>query len=499
MPDIIESSYSRMFLIQDMAAPNHVPEYEGLWRAGALSWAQGDVTIIWKPSSTAYGKFDTAGKVPGEPGNPELVVGARYTEDLSQLLKLVAGGCDHDLQVHFGKCQDPRDFNRGWDKVLVLEGARLSDYGTEDLGALEPSQRAAVNEEVTFTGETAYEIKRITFAKKAETQVTREVIDIQICDSASCGSCGVSSDGCNIILAVTVSAGASPGLPSTVVWSKDGGLTWATTTIDTLSVAEAPSGSACVGTNFVVISNDSNSLHYAATADILNAIEVWVEVTTGFVVTGEPNAIFSLGPTYTWVVGDGGYIYFSEDITSGVDVQDAGVATTENLKAVHAFNENEVVAVGENNAVVHTSNGGVTWEAITGPAVGVDLSAVWMATESIWFVGTGAGSGKLYYTIDSGTNWVEKPFPGSTGLGTVTDIKFSSKSVGYMSHKTAANSGRILRTIDGGNSWYVAPEGTGSIPTNQGINAITVCPDVNKVFGGGVTVVAGDGIIVAGA
>lgn len=499
MPEVMKSAYSRVFLLKDMAAPNHVPVYEGLWRAGALSWAQGDVTVIYKPSGTTYGSFDTAGKVPGEPSSPELVIGARFTDDLSDLLKLAAGGCDHDVQVHFGKCQDPRDFNGGWDKVVVIESARLSDYGTEDLGALEPSQNAAVNEEVTFTGERAYEIKRITFATKAGTIVTREVVDIEFCDVASCGSCGISSDGCNIVLAITLSAGASPGLTGQVIFSKDAGLTWAYTLIDTLTVAEAASAAACVGSNFVIVSNDSDSLHYAPTVDIMNGVETWVEVTTGFVLAGAPNAISSVGPTFTWIVGDAGYIYFSESIPDGVEVQDAGTATSQNLNAVHALDSENVVAVGAANAVVRTTNGGLTWEAITGPAVGVALTAVWMVTEDLWFVGTGAGSGKLYYTTDAGVNWTEKTFPGSTGLGAVKDIKFSSRTVGYMAHNTAAPAGRILRTIDGGNSWYIAPEGTGTIPTNQGINAIAVCPDVNKVYGGGVTVVAGDGIIVAGA
>jgi hypothetical protein len=70
-----------------------------------------------------------------------------------------------------------------------------------------------------------------------------------------------------------------------------------------------------------------------------------------------------------------------------------------------------------------------------------------------------------------------------------------------MTHNTAAVTpvGRILRTINGGFSWYVAPEGTGTIPTNQKLNAVAVCPDPNKVFAGGATSVAGDGILISGA
>jgi photosystem II stability/assembly factor-like uncharacterized protein len=495
MPAPVLSSNSRVFLIENRAGPAYAPEYLGWGRAGSPSWEQGDITPIKVPSTESYGKFDTVGKTRGEPGNPELPLSTRYDFNLSRLLQIVRRGCESDVQVHFGNCYDPRDFNGGWEKVLIIEASVISSWGTGDLGALEPGEEASVVEEATFSGEDMYEVKRITFATKAASQIVQEIVDVEICDTQSCGACGITSSGCDIIFAVTKSNGASPGLPAEVIFSQDGGLTWSDTVITSLGASDDPTDMDCVGVNLVVISNAAGGLNYAATADVLAGDETWAAITTGFEASGPPNAIHSVGATYTWIVGDGGYIYFSDDPASGVEVQDAGSATTENLNDVDFVDTSIGVAVGANNAVVYTTNGGVTWTSVTGPAVGVALNVVKVITEQVWWVGT--ANGKLFYTRNSGQSWVEKSFPGS-GTGVVKDLKFSTDSVAWLSHTNAAGAGRILRSIDGGYSWYVAPEGSTVIPTNTGINALAPCIDPNLIYGGG-AVTGGDGILVAGA
>lgn len=495
-PKYYRNDFSRMFLLKYRAGPSVVPSYQGLWKAGALTNNRGDVTLVRVPSPSSYGDFDVVGKILGQPGNPELPVMARYTSQISELLKMANDDCDHDLQIHMGSCKNPQDFNGGWDKIGVLEGAHITSYRTGELGALDPSERAVVNEEVPFAGESYYEIKPLVFASKASANVAREVIDITVCDSKSCGLCGLPSDGCKVIFAVSKSSDASPGLVSELIYSDDGGATWDDVDVTTLGVTEDPNAVACIGVNVIVLSQESVSLHHAAIADVLVGTPTWAEVATGFAVGGGPRAMFSASPSDTWIVGGGGYIYHTGDPTNGVDVQDAGVATVQQLNDVHGIDELNVVAVGNSNAVVRTTNGGSTWDSITGPAVGVNLNAVFMLDTLRWFVGTAGG--RLFYTEDGGDTWREKAFPGS-GAGVVRDIKFVTRTVGYMAHSTAAPAGRILRTIDGGNSWYVLPEGTANLPANDYINRLATCPDVNIVWGAGLADDATDGIIVLGA
>lgn len=493
MADPIQTGFTRVFLIENRAGPANVPTFEGLMKASGITWSQGDVTTIRVPSSEQYDQFDTIGKVSGEQGNPELTLTARYTTDLSKLLRLARLGCDHDIQIHMGKCQNPSDFNNGWDKIVVLEAGRATNYTTEDLGALQPSERNMINEEAPFTGEDLYEIKKILFAEIGAAEVVQEVVGITVCDAVNCGACGIQSNGCQVVFAVTLSAGGSPGLSAEVLYTEDGGGTVGDTNVTTLAANEDPDDIACVGANVIVISEDSISLHYADLTDILDGVETWNEVATGFV--EGPRAIWNVDPSHTWIVGAGGYVYFTDDPTAGVEVQSAGSATTQPLNDIHALDILNALAVGDNNAVIYTADGS-TWGSVTGPAVGINLTCCWMKSATEWFVGT--ANGRLWYTKDAGVTWTEKAFPGS-GAGVVRDIAFSSDTVGYLAHSTAAPAGRILRTISGGNSWYVAPESTAVIPANDYVGVLAVCADVNTVFGGGLAGNAVDGFLVKGS
>lgn len=500
MADLVRTPLSRVFTIEDRAGPAHAPVYQSLGRAMSPSWDFGDTTPIRIPDPGAYGRFLIVDRIRGEKGQPEMSIQARYRFALSAFLELARKGCPIDAQVHMGKCQNPADFNGGWDKVLVLEGGDITNWSTDELGALDQGEDAVVNEEVPLTGLDLYEVKQLLLGQVGETEVVQEVVDVAICDTVTCGVCGIPSDGCQKVLALTMSAGGSPGLAAELIASSDGGGTLKQMNVSSLAANEDPDEMHCVGANLVIVSIESCSLHYAPLADIFAAgvTPTWTEVATGLVcAAGAPAAIDSVSPLHTWIVGNGGHIYFTADPTGGVTVQNAGVATVENLRSVHAYDDLNVVAVGVNNAVVVTSNGGSSWASVTGPAVGVALNVVRMRSPLEWFVGTAGG--QLWYTRDGGASWTQKAFPGS-GTGVVRDLVFATPTVGYLAHSTALVAGRILRTIDGGFSWYVLPEGSTNIPANDYIGALAACAeDANLVWGGGLDDNAADGILVRGA
>lgn len=498
MGDPVRTPFSRVWSIEGQAGPANVPVYQGQVRAMAASWAFGDRTPVREPDETRYNAFKVIDAIKGERDLPTLPLEGRYQFTVSEFLRMARIGCPLDVQVHFGKCQDPRDFDRGWDKILVLESADFSNWATGELGALEQGQDAIVNEPIDLTGLDLYEIKQLRLTALAGSQIVQEVLDVVICDSVSCGICGIASNGCQRFFALQTATGGSPGLAAEVVASADGGATIVESNISSLAANQDPTAMACVGTYLVVVANGDASIHYAAIADIFTGDETWTENTGGLVGGGEPNDIFSLGSPFTWVVGDGGHVYFYSDITAAATVQNAGVATSQDLLAIHGIDVRNLVAVGNSNAVIFTRDG-ESWEAVTGPAVGVALNAVAMRTKDEWIVG--AADGTLWYTRDAGASWTEKEFPGS-GTGSITDLVIATPTVGYMAHTNAAGAGRILRTVNGGQTWYVLPEGTGAIPTNQRINALAACgEDVNVVYGGGLggSSPSTDGILVKGA
>ncbi len=497
MPEqVYTNTYSRVWFQEGGPGPSRAVGYHGNWKAGSVSWDRGDITNIRVPDPNEYNKFIRVGRYRGEPGDPELPITARYDFQRSILLRAARADCEHGLQVHMGICENPQDQSRGWTKMLILEGAAISSYGTEDLGALSPDENSPVNEDVPFTGSDLYEVTRLKFGEQAGAAVSREITGVHVCDRQQCGACGVASDGCQVVVALEGGVSASPGASPTVIFTTDGGSSWAERSVTTLAANESGSAVTCMGNSVVVLSADSESLHHTDLPDLVLSAETWAEVSTGFVTAHGPLAIWVLGATEAWIVGEGGYVYFCEDPQNGVEVSDAGNASSEDLNDVHAFDSNNIVAVGANNAVVASSNGGANWQGITGPAAGVVLNAVWMHSALEWSVG--AANGRLYYTIDGGSTWSEKSFSGS-GVGSVRDIVFTTPSVGYMAHSTAAPAGRILRSTNGGSTWYVLPEGAGAIPTNDYVSTLAVCDDPNVVFGGGLGGNAVDGFLVKAA
>jgi photosystem II stability/assembly factor-like uncharacterized protein len=174
-----------------------------------------------------------------------------------------------------------------------------------------------------------------------------------------------------------------------------------------------------------------------------------------------------------------------------VTVQDAGAATTQNLLCVHACDKNNVLAVGNANAVIVSLNGGDLWDTRVGPAPGENLSVCWMLDQNTWLVGTGAGgSGVLYVTDDGGFTWAEVDLPVSN-IGQFDRLVFSSEAEGFLSYRTGG-AGRMLRTINAGNVWWALPDNNkDTFPDTDYIIDIAVCEeDSNTFFAGGL---AGDG------
>ena len=489
---------TRVFMIEGRARPDHTPSYKSTLRMTGLSQGFGDVSPIQEPDPYKYDSYVNVGQTRAEIERATTSLEGRYALNLiSDLLRLAKAGCPVDVQLHMGQCTDPSQFNT-FEKALILEDAYLTNWSTEDLGALQSGDRNPVNETSDVSADVIYEVVPMTFGEKAGSVVTNEVLDAVRCDSPSCGDCESESDGCQKIYAISSAAGGSPSTPPDIVYSLDGGLVWVAHDIDSMLTAETPSGVDCLGQYVVVVSNATASLHYALLSEMDGVTDpTWTEVATGFVTGGEPNAIDSFGGK-AFIVGDNGYVYVTEDATAGVEVLDAGVATVSVLNDVHALSENFLVAVGNDGAVIYSENG-ETFAVATAPVgVGVHLNCVDVKNESEWWVGTSGG--RVYVTLDGGSTWTEQAFPGS-GSGVVYDIKHATESVMFLAHATSTPRGRILRSYDGGNSWVVLPERTGaSMPLNDRINVLVVCPeDPNFVVGAGLADNATDGFIVLGA
>ena len=124
-------------------------------------------------------------------------------------------------------------------------------------------------------------------------------------------------------------------------------------------------------------------------------------------------------------------------------------------------------------AIVHTADGGLTWEAQGNSAVwtgmsGNDISAVddqtaWAALGST----AGAPSGAILHTTDGGAHWVPQAIP--AGLtGGIKGVKGISRTEAW----AASLYGTVLHTTDGGATWNVVPHPTTAINDVNRIDAL---------------------------
>jgi photosystem II stability/assembly factor-like uncharacterized protein len=418
----------------------------------------------------------------------------RYAADLaSELLELARKRCPVDVQVHFGSCTNPKVFST-FTKALVWENVSLTNYSTEDLGALSSDENAAIMETSDISIGNFYEVLQLTVQERASTLVTNQLVDAIICDLRTCGECGTFSDGCYKAFVLQGGILGSPGTAPDVLWTDDKGKTWASDEITSMISTEVANAITCLGDYVFVVSNATNSLHYKEKADILDGTPgLWSEVTTGFVLGGEPNDVWSVG-IGAYIAGDGGYVYYTTDPTLGVTVLDAGEATTNDLVAIHALSDELAVAVGDADTIVYTTNR-VSWVLATATGGGGELLGVWMRSETEWWVVD--DNGDVWYTLNSGVSWTEKTIPG-IGITALYNIQFASDSVGYISG-VANGAGALWRTYDGGYSWVKLPEGTGTLPgSSTQMTAIASCiHDVNYLVAVGKDV-TNDGVLLVG-
>lgn len=495
---IIVSGQSRVWVVEGGASPFVDPIYEGLMKLNDPSWNLGSVTAIRKPDPNNFNRFVEAGKVRGAADRVSTGVMGRYPEQQSELLRLARLRCRIDVQSHIGACRrgaNPQDYLAGWSKILIFRDAEINTYSQSGAGAISDDENNPYDETGEISAREMYEIIPMSFGQQASVLSSRQLKTIDICDQADCGDCGEASDGCKRVFVTMIGAGATPGTKPSVLYTSDGGAIWAALNIDTMFSNEIPSDAECIGIYYVVLSRDTNSVHYAIAGNILKGTATFTEVITGFQVAGSPTAMWAVDPRHIWIVGNGGYIYFSSNILTGVSIQDQGVATTRNLLDVHALNTENIVAVGELNAVVYSNNGGATWLSVTGPAVGINLTSIWMLKNDMWLVGT--QDGRLFATRDSGQTWLQIGLP--TGIVRIDDIKFVDDTVGYIAARTATI-GILLRTTDGGRDWYMLPESGLQLPDADFFNQIATCKEVhNTVFAAGLAGNATNGIIIKGA
>jgi photosystem II stability/assembly factor-like uncharacterized protein len=383
--------------------------------------------------------------------------------------------CPINFYEASGACKDLSDFANGWsDYVKVYSLGRVTSVDGGDRGAWEDDGQIENAFDISF--QDIYDIGSIYFGSYAASEVSREIVDIVYGGGFDCGLCGPANDGTKWIYAVARSSGSgSPGLPAELIYTVDGGLTWTEAAITGIGASEDPAAIDIVGDRLIVLTRTAGgattSGYYWATINRnTGAPGSFTKVVSGFVTGAPANDLLVLSSRDIFFVADGGYIYKSTDITSGVSVISAAASTTQNLSRI-AGEDETLYAVGANSTVLISQDRGDTWAASVGtvPTTTATIQAV--AVLDKYRAWVGSSSGRVFATIDGGETWREKVIASAAA---VQDIQFATDEVGYISYTVAGPTGGLLATWNGGADWASSSGGPRlqNVPTTDRVNRV---------------------------
>lgn len=499
--EVVSTRHIRTFIQFGSARPGNVAQYAG---------QDGTYVAVEGLSVPELGSIEPRYvHDPNRPGLYRLVGRAITPGDLPtvtiRLLERHGGipqqlqrrGCSFNLYQNVGKCVELSDFTGGWaNYVLVLAGGLVTD---KDLGTRTTwDSDDLVEDSLSVTLTDVFPVGSLSFGEVAGPQVDREIVDIVYGTGVSCGDCGKENDGSQNIYALALSSGAgSPGIPSEVVYTLNGGASWLEKSIDGIGATANATAIDIAGDKLIVVVQSENA-YYWSQVDKNGVPGTFTRVTMPTSAGREPTDVVALNAREVFFSGQAGTIYRSTNIVQGAEAITTG--TAQNLTRIHAIDD-VIIAGGANATVVTSTNKGKSWAVATAPfaLATTAVTAVAAVTRERLWVG---GAGRAVYSIDGGLTWAQSLFSGA-GAGTVRDIVFLSEEVGFILHDNATPTGRIFSTWNGGQDWTnLAPRIT-NLPTANRYNRLAA-PDAhisvaaNNVAVGGLGGGGTDGIVALG-
>ena len=504
--EVVTQQHKRAYIQWGGPKPNnpvHFAGQDGQYMAisGVSLPESGGIEPVWAPDPSVAKRYKLISRMvtPADLASATMMFYEKHGVLPRQLFKQ----CPFSAYEVTGTCQDLSDLYNGvTDYLLVYSLAMITDKNLGDRVSMDTDE--LIGDELSLTLSDIYPVGPLGFGNNAVSLIDREVIDVVYGNKTLCGNCGPENDGAQWIYAVTKSSGGSPGLPSEVIYTKDGGANWDQVTIPSIGATEDPVAIEIVGSKLVVLSPTAGGAttggYYWAEIDSDTGIPgTWTKVTTGFVAAAEPRDMYVLSPREVFFAGDAGYVYKATDITSGVEVLNAGAATSNDLARIDG-SEDTIVAVGSAGTVIRSTNRGSTFSTTTVAPTASGLTALEVFTAKYFWVGS--VNGYLWYTLDGGKTWVNKGFSGE-GTGQVFDIMFATEEIGFMLNANATPTAKLFITLDGGATWTNSTWRIVNWPVNNYAKRLAVpvstdsAVNVNNVAIAGVTS-TNDGFLLLG-
>jgi hypothetical protein len=484
---ILDNYVSRTFI--QTGGPGNVFDLYDCQALTEWTRTRADTVRIKVKSTTEYRKFATKATVLGQWEDPTFSVTAYTPEELDWLLDV---DCPADFQVVWGRCNSPSDLS-SYVKIRHFYRATSQEQGESGVDFLGEETAAGIEQNTSWSCEDVVTIVQVdTGEQRQGVTETQAFNDIAFLVVGRCeGDCGREIDDGEWGVAV---ADSNYGAATANVWyTDDEGATWTLCATDPFGANDADISSCVIlagetAPRMIVFRGNVYG-SYGARASISDDWgATWTEVDMGGNTNGSYiNGAYAVGPGLIWAVGNGGYIYKSEDRGDSWTVitgTTTGVAVE--LWDIHSPpDETSIVyAVGSSNTIIYSADTGDSWADVTGPAT--DPKTLWTVdvdSQYKLFVGGDRTVGEecLWQSVDGGTNWTAITFTGST-LANGAVRRFRQCPRAPRQHKVwihgastavrrygAGTSFRIFRTLDGcGSSERM------DLVTNNALNGLSV-------------------------
>ncbi len=450
--------------------PNTKPLYQGCHQVGDVELPGGDLTRLFCPDPSAAGRYKVVGSYQGEPGVPTFSIDTPIGKTRDYLERWNCAGNILVNKVSQGR----RDLFTNYDRSFAFVRAVRTGRTQSNLASRQPADENESMQSLAFAFEEQIDCFTLTSTRQSIAALG-DLTAIWFVNEERCAGEGGPAMGVGQIgMVVGKAPVGSVSASAMVYFTQDGGATWVVSASDPFAAVEDITAAG----GFEVSRTARRYVVARGTADPGNPAEIaytddegvtWTNVdlgsTDGLYVVSE-GGLFVLDPYNIWVVTSAGHIFYSDDGCASFVEQEDGTLTAHNLNAVGFASERVGYAVGGDNTILKTEDGGTSWVALSGPAGKAASAILSLAVVTKNRVFIGYVDGDLYYTEDGGATWAERAYGGS-GVGEVVSLRFVNEMVGFLAHNTAAPVGQVYRTRDGGYTWELT-----ALPTNEGINGI---------------------------
>lgn len=357
--------------------------------------------------------------------------------------------------VYHGTCENLSDLINGWrgGNISVLAQGLATNIDHGDLTQNWDGDDLIVDSvDFKFVGG-RYRVGQLNFSKAGSSTTVAEYIDVAMWRGPACLPARKQGQ-----FVYWITKGGT--VASTIQYTTDGGKTNTSAAITGIAATEIPVDLLIVNDLLVVLvsngaSATQSALYYARLNDA-GVPGAFTKVSTGFVATKLVRDGFVLGSD-VFMVADGGYIYKTSDVTSGVITLNAGLATTANLARIKGDGYDTLVATGADGTILRSTNRGDSWSTTATSPVGAGVTVQAVGALDPFRIVVGTSTGNIYSTSDGGLTWTIRTFSGS-GAGAVDDLLLLSPEIMHIAHRSATPTANVLSSWTGGYAWATSSD-----------------------------------------